>query len=252
LVRTVDDFGATGDRPTHPELLDYLAASLIDHQWSVRRLVRSIVLSRTYRQASTHTASAYAVDPDNLYHWRANKRRLEAEAIRDAMLAVSGELDLQRPLASLVAREIGDRPISLIGLDSKLPPDLDGARHRSVYLPVLRDRLPDILATFDFAEPSFVSGQRDVTNVPTQALYLMNSSFVLQRAMTLADRLEQELGEFDDRAVRWLYRHCLARDPSPAELQLAEKFRANQASVAETLVSYCQALLSSAEFRYLD
>jgi hypothetical protein len=252
LVRTVDDFGATGERPTHPELLDYLAASLIDHQWSVRRLIRSIVLSRTYRQASTYEASAYAVDPDNLYHWRANKRRLEAEAIRDAMLAVSGELDLQRPLASLVAREIGDRPISLIGLDSKLPPDLDGARHRSIYLPVLRDRLPDVLATFDFAEPSFVSGQRDVTNVPTQALYLMNSPFVIQRAMALAGRLQQEVGEFDDRAVQWLYRYCLARDPTPAELLLAKKFRANQAAGEDLLVSYCQALLSSAEFRYLD
>ena len=113
------------------------------------------------------------------------------------MLVVSGELDAARPAGSLVAQEIGDRPISLIGLDTRLPADLDGSRHRSVYLPVLRDRLPDVLDLFDFAEPSLVTGDRETTNVPVQALYLMNSPFVQARAEALADRLTREADDDD-------------------------------------------------------
>src|SRR5207249_6618594 len=110
---------------------------------------------------------------------------------------VSGDLDDSRRAGSLVAKEIGDRPVSLIGLDARLPADLDGSQHRSVYLPVLRDRLPDVLDLFDFAEPSLVTGDRETTNVPVQALYLMNSPFVLARSGALADRLTREA---DDRS----------------------------------------------------
>src|SRR5690606_32034366 len=112
--------------------------------------------------------------------------------IRDAMLAVSGELDSARPVGSLVGRVILDKPISLIGLDKRLPADLDGSVHRSVYLPMIRDRLPDVLDLFDFAEPSQVTGVRETTNVPTQALYLMNSPFVQDRAAAFAARLQRE------------------------------------------------------------
>ncbi|MEX2559704.1 MAG: DUF1553 domain-containing protein, partial [Pirellulales bacterium] len=171
IVRTVDNFGFSGERPSHPELLDHLAVRFVADGWSVKKLVREIALSRTYRQASTYDEDAFRADPDNRLLWRAAKRRLDAEAIRDAMLVVSGELDAARPAGSLVARHIGDRPISLIGLDASLPADLDGSLHRSVYLPVLRDRLPEVLDLFDFAEPSLVSGDRETTNVPLQALY---------------------------------------------------------------------------------
>ncbi|MFO0843082.1 MAG: PSD1 and planctomycete cytochrome C domain-containing protein [Gemmataceae bacterium] len=176
IVRTTDNFGFSGDRPSHPELLDHLALRLTAGGWSVKKLVREVVLSRAYRQASTFDRDAFRADPYKRLIWLAAKRRLDAESIRDAMLVASGELDPGRPAGSLVARQIGDRPISLIGLDSRIPTDLDGSRHRSVYLPVLRDRLPDVLDLFDFAEPSLVTGDRETTNVPVQALYLMNSS----------------------------------------------------------------------------
>jgi len=154
IVRSVDNFGASGEKPSHPELLDNLAVHFAADDWSVKRLVREIVLSRTYRQSSAYDETAFRADPDNRLFGRAIKRRLDAEAIRDAMLAVSGSWMRHIPRAPLVARVIGDGPISLIGLNPKLPKDLDGDLHRSVYLPVLRDRLPDVLDLFDFAEPA--------------------------------------------------------------------------------------------------
>jgi hypothetical protein len=161
LVASVDDFGSTGQRPSHAMLLDALAAKFIDQGWSQKQLIRELVLSRTYRQSSQFDADAFRTDPENRLLWRMPKRKLEAEAMRDAMLAVTGELDYQRPVGSLVGRIIGDRPISLVGLDKRLPRDLDGAKHRSIYLPVMRDRLPDVLDVFDFAEPSLVTGRRE-------------------------------------------------------------------------------------------
>src|SRR5262249_38992300 len=143
--------------------------------------------------------------------------------IRDAMLAVSGELDRTRPEGSLVARQIGDRPISLIGLDSRLPGDLDGSLHRSVYLPVLRDRLPDALDLFDFAEPSLVTGARETTNVPVQALYLMNSPFVLARAKGLANRVMREAPD-DENRIRHAFVLCIGRSPDADELRAATSF----------------------------
>lgn len=258
LVRTVDNFGTTGEPPSHPELLDYLAAELMQDGWSVKRLVRGLVLSRVYRQSTEYREDAFLVDPDNRWLWRMSKRRLEAEAIRDAMLSVSGELEFSRPGGSLVATQIQDRPISLIGLDKRLPADLDGARHRSVYLPVIRDRLPDILELFDFAEPSLVTGRRDETNVPLQALYLINSSFVQQRAIHLAGRLQRETHGNED-IVRRCFRLCFGRPPLPSELKIAVEFLEAEAPVAErgdqqfdNLCSFCQALLCTAEFRNLD
>ncbi|WP_291177874.1 PSD1 and planctomycete cytochrome C domain-containing protein [Gimesia sp.] len=259
LVSTVDNFGTTGAAPSHPELLDTLALQFIEEGWSLKTLVRKLVLSRTYRQDSSFRETAFRVDPENRFLWRMPKRRLEAEAIRDAMLAVSGELDLTRPEGSLVANVIGDRPISLIGLDKRLPPDLDGTLHRSVYLPVIRDRLPDVLELFDFAEPSLVTGDREQTNVPVQALYLMNSPFVLERARSLAMRLMNEADSDQDR-LRLAYRLCFSRDPDTFEEQYGMKFLAEvtetndklQSEASLGLISFCQSLLSTAEFRNLD
>jgi hypothetical protein len=177
------------------------------------------------------------------------------------MLAVSGELDVSRPNASLVGRVIGDRPISLIGLDKRLPKDLDGSLHRSVYLPVIRDRLPDVLELFDFASSSFVTGAREKTNVPTQALYLMNSPFVQDRAAALAKRVRREAGDDPTARVRFVFRLCFARLPKADEEPRALEFlSANSASdavkksntQADTLTSFCQAILCTAEFRNLD
>lgn len=255
IVTTVDDFGSTGQPPSHPELLDYLAQRFVERVWSIKELVREIALSRTYRQASTFDRRAFEKDPENRLLWRACKRRLDAESIRDAMLSISGELNDRRPGGSLVAR-IGDRPISLIGLDKKLPADLDGSLHRSVYLPVIRDRLPDVLELFDFAEPSMVTGERETTNVPVQALYLMNSSFVQDRAKALAQRVERE-SENRSNDSQYVFELCFSRSPDDIEARLGVEFL-HQESIQDKkryqqlLTTYCQALFSTAEFRNMD
>ncbi|TXT38356.1 MAG: hypothetical protein FD138_412 [Planctomycetota bacterium] len=258
LVRTMDNFGFSGELPSHPELLDTLAVRFMADGWSVKKLVREIVLSRTYRQSSAYREDAFRADPENRLLWRASKRRLDAEAIRDAMLVVAGELDTARPVGSLVGTKIGDRPISLIGLDPNIPADLDGSRHRSVYLPVLRDRLPDVLDLFDFAEPSLVTGDRETTNVPVQALYLMNSPFVQSRATALADRVLRE-AESREQRLRHAFVLCFSRAPDAEESKLAAAFfdqnqvnSDNDQQYRKLLDSYCQALLATAEFRNLD
>jgi len=249
LVASVDNFGMTGSAPSHPELLDTLAVRFTESDWSVKQLVREIVLSRCYRQASTFNEQAFKIDPENRLLWRASKRRLDAEVIRDAMLSAAGDLDPTPDQASLVGRVIGDRPIALLGLDPQIPADLDGSRHRSVYLPVLRDRLPDVLELFDFAEPSLVTGARETTNVPVQALYLMNSPFVQARAESLANRLQRE-AKGDAERIGRAFRLCFGREPDEQELELGKKFL--QPGGEKLLVSYCQALLCTAEFRNLD
>ena len=258
LVRTMDNFGFSGERPSHPELLDTLAVRFMADSWSIKKLVREIVLSRTYRQSSVYRKDAFRTDPENRFLWRASKRRLDAEAIRDAMLVVAGELDTARPVGSLVGTKIGDRPISLIGLDPNIPADLDGSKHRSVYLPVLRDRLPDVLDLFDFAEPSLVTGDRETTNVPVQALYLMNSSFVQSRATALANRIQREADNHEQR-LRHAFVLCFSRAPDAEETKLAAAFfdqnqvnNDNDQQYRKLLASYCQALLATAEFRNLD
>ena len=256
IVATVDNFGTGGSLPTHPRLLDTLAVEFVSDGWSLKRLVRRLVLTRTWRQSSEFQEAAFQVDPENRWLWRMPKRRLEAEAIRDAMLSVSGQLESARPEGSLVARVIGDKPISLIGLNKRLPTDLDGSLHRSVYLPVIRDRLPDVLELFDFAEPSLVTGKRDETNVPVQSLYLMNSDFVHQRASALARRVG-EASSKPRRQIAFAYRICFGREPTREESDRGIEFLKGMAGelddvdqAARTL--YSHALLSTFEFRSLD
>ena len=150
IVRSVDNFGFTGEAPSHPELLDQLAVSFQEQNWSIKSLIRKIVTSRTYRQSSAWREPAFLADPENRFLWCMNKRRLEAEAIRDAMLVASGELDDSRRHGSLVA-ELTSQSVGLVPFNRTLPQDLDGSLHRSVDLPVLRDKLPDVLDLFDFA-----------------------------------------------------------------------------------------------------
>ncbi len=258
LVRTPDNFGATGEKPSHPELLDALALQFMREDWSVKKLVRSLVLSRTYQLSSAVDRTAMETDPDNRLLWRAAPRRLDAEAIRDSILAVSGNLDLVPAKASAVAA-IGDgyigrgiRPESFTNYETT---------KRSVYLPVIRDFVPEVLDIFDFAEPSLVVAERDVTNVPSQALYLMNNSFVRTQATAMAKRvLTAPIAE----AKRIDYAHLLAlgRPATAAERTRAEKYlnadgegliRAANPSAAneQTWATFCQAFFACAEFRYL-
>lgn len=251
IVRTVDNFGFSGERPSHPELLDHLAIKFMDGGWSVKALIREIVLSRTYRQASTHRADVFDRDPDNQLLWRANKRRLDAEVIRDSMLAVAGVLDPSRRPGSLVA-ELDGQSVSLIGFNTKLPTDLDGSKRRSIYLPVLRDHLPDVLEQFDVANPNLVTGDRDVTNVPLQALYLMNGPFVQEQAAALARRVMKEKPTPPER-ILLAFTLCFNRAPDTKERQLAESFfQTAVGDETKLMAAYCHALLSSAEFRFAD
>jgi cytochrome c553 len=269
IVRSLDNFGTTGTPPTHPELLDHLSLRLVEGGWSTKSLIRAIVLSRTYQMASTHRADAFAADPDNNLLWRIPPRRLQGEAIRDAMLAVAGTLELSRPLASPVALA-GDgaigQPALLPRNNSRLDPEslrTSNSPHRSVYLPVVRDALPEALDLFDFAEPTLVTGARETTNVPSQALYLLNSDFVHSSAESLAARLLRDADKGPGR-LELAYLLCFGRYPDTDEAARAnaffKRFHAEapasgipQADIPHlALTTFCQALLATAEFRILD
>lgn len=256
IVRTVDNFGFRGERPSHPELLDHLALRFMDSGWSVKALVKEIVMSKTYRQSSAQSLSSpppSLSDPDNRLLSHANARRLDAEVIRDSMLSVSGLLDTTRRPGSLVA-ELDGQSVSLIGFNTKLPPDLDGSHRRAIYLPALRDHLPDVLEQFDIANPNLVTGDRDVTNVPLQALYLLNGPFVQEMAAALATRIMKEKTATPDR-IRRVFSLCFNRPPDVKEQQLASSFfETRAATIDETklMTAFCQSLLASAEFRFAD
>jgi hypothetical protein len=248
LVRTVDNFGFSGERPSHPELLDYLAIRFMDGGWSVKKLIKEIVMSQTYRQSSgARSTKARESDPDNRLLSHAHKRRLDAEVIRDSMLAVSGLLDTTRRPGSLVA-ELDGQSVSLIGFNTKLPGDLDGSHRRSIYLPVIRDHLPDVLEHFDVANPNLVTGDRDVTNVPLQALYLLNGPFVQEQAAALARRIQSS-----PNCIQLAFQLCFNRAPDAKETALAVKFLgSSSADDPQRLTAFCQSLLASAEFRFAD
>jgi cytochrome c553 len=265
LVRTVDQFGTTGESPSHPELLDYLTARFVDEGWSVKRLIRAIVLSHTYRLASTGTGPAN--DPENRFLSRMNRQRLPAESLRDAMLDSADELDLK----------MGGKTFSAT-LASDYQYEYDASR-RSVYIPVFRNSLPEIFEAFDFANPSLVVGRRDVSTVAPQALFLLNHSFVRKQAEKTAKRLLAE-SHADLRArIQRAYLLTLSRPATESELQLAEPFLRSvmqTPSAAETLGSernadtatdadtttpravaleawtqFVHALFASVEYRYL-
>lgn len=250
LVATPDNFGVMGEEPTHPALLDHLAVTFMEDGWSVKRLIRRIVLSRGYQLASIHNASNHAIDPDNRLRWRMDKRRLDAEVIRDAMLAVSGRLDPTPEPGSPVARLTEDRQgvFRLIG-------EMQGWRsmRRSIYLPIVRDQIPEFLSVFDFPDASLVSGVRDATNVPAQGLFLLNNPEVIDLAAAFADRVAASESTLPERLAS-AFVQAMGRHPGSVELDAAARFIARSPNLDEQrlLEAYCQALFASAEFRYLD
>ena len=187
IVRTVDNFGRTGEAPTHPKLLDHLARELIESEWSVKELVRQIVLSRTFRMSSRTDDDADSVDPENRLLWRAHRRRLGPEALRDAMLQIAGELDLA-PMESTVWY-LGDQATAVGANRNRRRSDFPC---RSVYLPVIRNDLPGWFAAFDFADPHTTTGLRPETLVATQALFILNNGSVMAAADATARRLCDE------------------------------------------------------------
>ncbi len=227
LVRTPSNFGRVGDRPAIPELLEHLAGRLVAQRYSVKALIREIVLSEAYQRSSVSSPAADAVDPDNRLLWRQNRRRLEAEPLRDAMLTVSGELD----------RSVG-------GASSPLTAEL---RRRTLYGKTSRFQPDETLSLFDLPAAAVTCEQRVVTNVPLQKLFYLNSDAVHRRAAAVAKRVSQRNRE---KGIAAAYRLLLQREPTAREQTLGQEFL--RQGGANRWSQYAQVLLSSNEFAYVD
>lgn len=237
LVSTVDNFGSSGDVPSHPELLDHLALRFVNDGWSVKRLIRSVVLSRAYRLGSGVSQANLNVDPANRLVWRHSPRRLQAEEIRDAMLASAGSLDLSRPTAS-PARDLKVVELPNNGpLARRIAEQARASRHRSVYLPLLRGLTPTSLEVFDAAEQGMVTGSRDTTTVAPQALYLLNDAFVRRQSLNLAERLLQKSRLDDESRVELAYRLTLGRPARASEVNRAKSFLAEYRSALRDVIA---------------
>lgn len=253
LVKSVDNFGQLGERPTHPELLDHLAVQFMEEGWSVKQMIRHIVLTRTYQMSSTHDAASYEKDPGNVWLWRMSPQRLDAESFRDTILAFSGKLDLNRP----------ERTFTIEPQGKRIVPKAEESNYRSVYLSIVRNGEPEALTLFDFADPSIVVGHREETTVPSQSLYLLNSPFVQQNARAAAERLlrDQESTMSDAERVEQVYLAAFGRRPTDEQRERAlayvstavgEGREKNEARQLTAWTRLCQSLIAAAEFRYID
>ena len=242
LVRTTDNFGTTGEEPSHPELLDYLAVRILEENWSVKSVLREIVLSRTYRLSSQRNEQGLALDPENRLLWRMNRRRLDAESLLDAILSVSGRLDSRFGGPTIRAGTANDYDYEHSG------------NRRAVYWPVFRNSLPDIFIAFDFANPSMVTGRRDVSSTAPQALLLMNNAWVIEQAEHTAARLLALEGLNDQERLQQLMLLTLGRSASAGELGVLQKFieSGEEDPQVRQLIwtQVVQALFSSLDFRY--
>jgi hypothetical protein len=233
LVATPSDFGLRSDPPTHPQLLDYLAARFMDEGWSLKKLHRLILLSSAYQQSSEDRPECAKLDPGNQLLWKMNRQRLEFEAMRDTLLAVSGKLDLT-PVRQPV--DITTEPFST---------------HRTIYGYIDRQNLPNIFRTFDFASPDSSSPRRFFTTVPQQALFLMNSSFVIQLAKGLTERADFKAAATDEQRIQLLYQLAFQRDPSR---EWAKQFTNTSPTQSDftSWQKYAQVLLLTDELVFVD
>lgn len=214
IVRTVDNFGRTGEAPSHPQLLDYLANRLIQSGWSVKSLVREVVTSETFKMSSQHQAAAELVDPDNNLLWRAHRRRMTPETFRDAMLMAAEQLDLT-PMNSTVWY-LGDQATAVGANNNRRRTDFPC---RSLYLPIIRNDLPELFDVFDFADPHAVTGMRPDTMVATQGLFVLNDDSVMAAAESTAYRLFESATPqcTDSVKVQSLFERVLGSPPTPQQ-----------------------------------
>jgi hypothetical protein len=236
LVQTPSDFGVRSDPPSHRELMDHLARGFIAGRWSIKALHRQIMLSNTYQQSSDLRPECQVKDPRNLWLWRFNRQRLDFEALRDSILAVSGSLD----------RSAGGPPVAIS--EPPFPP------RRTLYGFIDRQNLDGTYRTFDFAVPDATSPRRFVTTVPQQALFLMNSPFILEQARRLAEQVSKDARSPQDLVSR-TYRRVLGRQPSPRELELGTVFLVRAKEVDKQLpppAQLAQVLILTNEFHFLD
>ncbi|MEO2049763.1 MAG: DUF1549 and DUF1553 domain-containing protein [Pirellulales bacterium] len=256
LVGTPDNFGIMGAAPTHPELLDWLALDFMQEGWSLKRLHRQIMLSATYQMNSEANAEAADRDPQNQTYWRFNIHRLEAEELRDALLSVSGQLNesMGGPSLKIKNREF------VFNHTSKDETQYDSKR-RSVYLPVIRNHLHDSFTLFDYNDASTSNGDRNTSTVASQALYLMNSPFLVEASQHLADRVLAETVNVNSYRVNWLYETTLGRSATGEEvsrlLEYLERFEHSAEDqpqkISRSLAwqALCQTVLMSSEFIYV-
>ena len=312
IVTSTENFGTTGQMPSHPELLDHLAVRFMESGWSVKSVIQEIVTSRIYRVASTFNEKHHEHDPDNALVWHANPRRLDAEAIRDAMLSISGEIDHGRPRASVVAEagftrvqngQLGTLGPGMSGASTggqsngenqqgnrqrpgrpgqgefrpggrsggpmaggprgpggriQNPLDMESAKFRSVYLPIIRDEEPRSLDVFDLADSSTITGQRESSNTANQSLYMMNNPFVIQQSRAVAARLASASSRPSEQ-IEQAFLLTYGRLPTPEERSATSAFVRQFSPSTDardrgpaTMAALCQSLFASAEFRYVD
>ncbi len=258
LVRTVDNFGRTGEPPSDPELIDYLASELIKSGWSTKSLIRQIVLSRTFGLSSHFDAANATTDPENRLLWRAHRRRLDPESFRDAMLAAAGKLDLT-PMDSSVSY-LGDQATAVGANKVRRRTDFP---NRSVYLPVIRNDLPELFNVFDFANPHVTSGARPNTTVPTQGLFVLNDELVMKAADATAKRILADCPTKDvGRRINRMFELILQSHATPVELQEMESFLSKtepllvqelgEEAEVRALSTLCHALFASSRFLFLE
>ena len=233
IVRSTDNFGATGERPSNPELLDHLALRLREGGWSVKSLVRELVLSRAFALGGGIDPGSHQVDPENRLHWRYSPRRIEAEALRDAMLSVSGLLDDRvggpgAKVSSVFAHKFTDT-------------------RRSVYQPVFRNNIHPMFSVFDVADPNLVTGRRSASTLPTQALFMMNHPQVAEWAAAAAKRFEAMP---ESERLDAVYLACFARPPRPGERGLADEYLGDDPG-PDAWTTLVHTLFASAEFAWL-
>ena len=236
LVRTPDNFGTLGEKPTHPALLDWLATAFVENGWSVKKLHRLILTSATYQVSSAFNRAAFDRDGDNRLLWRMTPRRMDVEAWRDSLLSATGELD----------PAVGGPAVDNIA----------GSKRRTLYAKVSRNAplsSDKFLRLFDFPIPRATAAQRTANVIPQQFLFMLNSRFMLDRARTLATRLEKEPAEPADRVAR-AYSLLYGRAPTEHEQSVASAYLAGEPPAKGQLTrwqQYCQALLSANEFMYI-
>jgi hypothetical protein len=249
IVRSPDDFGALGQRPTHPELLDFLATEFVRHGWSLKQMHRTMVLSSTYRMASRADAAAEEADPDNKLLHRMPIRRLEAEAIRDALLAVSGRLDPTRfgpgVMPHLTPFMVGRGRPSVSG-------PLDGDGRRSIYLAVRRNFLNPMFLAFDYPTPFSTRGRRSVSNVPAQALTMMNNPLVQQQAERWAKPVLDAGPMAPRERLERMYEAALGRLPTMEEAGAALTFVRQQGDSLRTWTDLAHVLFNVKEFVFIN
>ncbi|WP_157447487.1 DUF1553 domain-containing protein [Chthoniobacter flavus] len=245
IVRTVDIFGTTGEKPSHPELLDYLATRFVAEGWDVKKLIREVVLSRTWQEAVTKSPAA---DLENRLFIHANRRRLDADQLRDTILAVSGELKLDYLGSNIAgAGEIDANNFSAQNIEYGY---VFKDTRRSVYTPAFRNKRLELFEAFDFGDINSSVGQRNVSTVAPQALYLLNHPFVVEQASAAAERTLANAGSNDERIVA-VFRRSLGRTPSAGELEKCRRFLGAEPSL-EQWAELQHTLFDCLDFRYID